>query len=66
MNIRWVPLFLVILIGQAVAANTAWRTAATANYRILSQLNDREAADWMRDFDQYTIPSCRTPTTGWK
>src|ERR1700733_2848636 len=55
MNTRWILFLLVIITGQAVAPDPPWRTAATPNYRILSQLSDRETADWMRDFDQYIL-----------
>jgi hypothetical protein len=46
---------IVLLTGHAVAAEPVWRIATTPNYRILSQLNDRDTADWMRDFDQYIL-----------
>jgi hypothetical protein len=46
---------IVLLMGHAVAAEPAWRMATTPNYRILSELNDRDTADWMRDFDQYIL-----------
>jgi len=55
MNMRWVLCLFVLMCGQAVASDAPWRTATTPNYQILSQLNDRETAGWMRDFDQYIL-----------
>jgi hypothetical protein len=46
---------LVLLTGQAVAGEPVWRIATTPSYRILSQLDDRDTAEWMRDFDQYIL-----------
>jgi len=46
---------LALITSQAMGGEAAWRMATTPNYQILSQLNDRETADWMRDFDQYIL-----------
>jgi hypothetical protein len=55
MNQRWILCLFVILSGRLFAGEAPWRTAATSNYQILSQLSDRETAKWMRDFDQYIL-----------
>jgi hypothetical protein len=55
MKLRWLLCLFVILTGRVSAGEAPWRTASTPNYQILSQLNDRETASWMRDFDQYIL-----------
>jgi tetratricopeptide (TPR) repeat protein len=55
MKLRWILCFFAIITSQAMGGDAAWKMAATPNYRILSQLNDRETAQWMRDFDQYIL-----------
>lgn len=52
---RWVICLLVIGTGHAVAADRTWRMATTPNYRLLSQLDERDTAAWMRNFDQFIL-----------
>jgi hypothetical protein len=42
-----------ILCCQSTLAERPWRAATSAHYEVLSQLDDRATADWMRDFDQF-------------
>jgi hypothetical protein len=60
MTMRWVLCLLVFGSCQAVGSGAPWRTATTANYRILSQLNDSDTADWMRGFDQFVLSTSGT------
>jgi hypothetical protein len=41
--------------AHGVAAEPVWRTAATANYRVISELSDRDTSAWMRSFDQFIL-----------
>jgi tetratricopeptide (TPR) repeat protein len=52
---RWLAGLFVILTAQAFAADRPWRMAVTPHYRLLSQLNDRDSDEWMRDFDQFIL-----------
>jgi hypothetical protein len=51
-------LALVVCVGvlsgaHTVSAEPVWRTAVTPNYRVFSQLSDRDTSEWMRGFDQF-------------
>jgi tetratricopeptide (TPR) repeat protein len=39
--------------AHTVSAEPVWRTAVTPNYRVFSQLSDRDTSEWMRGFDQF-------------
>jgi len=51
----WLICLLVIATSQAIAGERTWRMATTPNYRLISQLNERETAAWMRGFDQFIL-----------
>ncbi len=55
MKLRWAVCIFAIITGHALGGEAAWKLATTPNYQILSQLDDRETAQWMRDFDQYIL-----------
>jgi len=55
MKLRWAPCIFAIITSHALGGEAAWKMATTPNYQILSQLDDRETAQWMRDFDQYIL-----------
>jgi tetratricopeptide (TPR) repeat protein len=52
---RIVLCLLAIIATQVVAGEATWKTATTANYRLISQLDDRDTTSWMREFDQYIL-----------
>jgi len=52
---RWILCALMIVTAQAVAGDPAWKMATTPHYRLLSQLNERDTAAWMRGFDQFIL-----------
>lgn len=45
---------IAFLAGPVLAAND-WRMVETPHYRLLTQASDREATQWMRDFDQFIL-----------
>ncbi|MBX5460618.1 MAG: DUF1570 domain-containing protein [Steroidobacteraceae bacterium] len=51
----WVVGLLLMAALPALAGNREWKMAVTPHYRLISQLNDRETAKWMRDFDQFIL-----------
>ena len=52
---RWVVCLLALVSSQLVAGERTWRMATTPHYRLISQLNERETAEWMRGFDQFIL-----------
>lgn len=47
----------MLSMTHTVSAEPVWRTAVTPNYRVLSQLSDRDTSEWMRGFDQFILSS---------
>ena len=58
--LRYLSCLLVLASSQVLAGDAPWRTATTANYRILSQLSDSDTAEWMRGFDQFVLATAGT------
>ena len=46
---------LFCLIAGPTAFAADWRTVETPHYRLVTQAGDREATQWMRDFDQFIL-----------
>jgi hypothetical protein len=57
---RWLLCLFAGLAGTSLASERDWRTTVAPYYRVLSQLNDRETAAWMRGFDQYVLSTSDT------
>ena len=55
MTMRWALCVLALATGPTFAADPAWKTATTPNYRIISQVSDLDTADWMRGFDEFVL-----------
>ena len=49
----WLLCLLTFASGSAVAGD--WKMAETPHYRLVTQASDREATQWMRDFDQFIL-----------
>src|SRR5579864_6109263 len=60
MSPRWLFCLFVFLAGQSIASDQPWRLAVAPHYRVLSQLNDRDTAAWMRGFDQFILSTSDT------
>lgn len=60
MNMRWALCLFAIASGHLMASDAPWKTATTPYYRIISQANDRDTADWMRGFDQFILSTSGT------
>jgi tetratricopeptide (TPR) repeat protein len=53
---HWLACLLLVLpASPIVAAEKTWRTVTTPYYRLLTQTDDRQAVDWMRNFDQFIL-----------
>lgn len=52
---HWFACLLILATSQLFAADRPWRMVDTPQYRLLSQMNDRETANWMRNFDQFIL-----------
>jgi len=48
-------LSLLCFIAGPAAIAADWRTVETPHYRLITQASDREATQWMRDFDQFIL-----------
>jgi tetratricopeptide (TPR) repeat protein len=60
MNMRWALCLFAIASGHLMASDAPWKTATTPYYRIISQVSDRDTADWMRGFDQFILSTSGT------
>lgn len=45
----------LLTANHATLAEPVWRTAVTPNYRVISELDDRDTTEWMRSFDQFIL-----------
>lgn len=53
---------LLVPVAPVLAADGAWRQLNTEHYRVISQLNDWDTAEWVRQYDQF-IASTSTMLT---
>jgi tetratricopeptide (TPR) repeat protein len=60
MNMRWALCLFAIASGHLLASDAPWKTASTPYYRVISQVGDRDTADWMRGFDQFIVATSST------
>src|SRR5690348_14795115 len=49
----WLLCLLAFTCGTAFA--DGWKVAETPHYRLVTEVSDREATQWMRDFDQFIL-----------